>query len=172
MGTTTVIKGNRFDPEPVSREQAAAELVSFPERLARYREAIAEWQATGTARAPDRLLVEGLSVYYVVRRHAMAWGSSVREGRIPLDWEETRKICGLYAQWREATLPVIGSLGPEPLDYDEALNQPAPIPAFREAFLRASFAAHTNVDELREAHEWADRVIASHSNRKPDAVGR
>ncbi len=170
--STTVIKLNRFDPEPVSREQALTDLATFPERLARYRDAIAEWQATGAARAPDRLLEEGLSVYYVLRRYAMAWGLDVRRGRIPMDWEETRRICGLYAQWREPTLPVIRSLGAEPLDYDEGLNQPAPIPAFREAFLRASFAAHTNVDELREAHEWADRVIASHSNRKPDAVGR
>src|SRR5688572_7450890 len=171
MGTTTVIKGNRFDPEPVSREQALAELASFPERLARYREAIAEWQATGAVRAPDRLLVEGLSVYYVLRQYNMAWALDVRQGRIPMDWEESRRLCGLYAQWREPSLPVLRSLGPEPLDYDEALKQPAPIPAFREAFLCASFAAHTNVDEVREAHEWADRWIASHSNRKPDAVG-
>jgi hypothetical protein len=172
MGTTTVIKGNRFDPEPVSREQALAELASFPERLARYREAIAEWQATGTVRAPDRLLTEGLSVYHVLRRYNMAWALDVRQGRLPMDWEESRRLCGLYAQWREPSLPVVRSLGPEPLDYEEALKQPAPIPAFREAFLNASFAAHTDVDELREAHEWADRVIASHSNRKPDAVGR
>lgn len=172
MDTTVVIKGNRFDPEPVGREQALAELTSFPERLARYREAIAAWQASGAAQAPDQLLTEGLSVYYVLRRYNMAWALDVRHGRIPMDWEESRRLCSLYAQWREPSLPVLRALGPEPLDYEEALRQPAPIPAFREAFLNASFAAHTNVDELREAHEWADRVIASHSNRKPNAVGR
>ena len=172
MGTTTVIKGNRFDPEPVSREQALAELASFPERLARYREAIAEWQASGAAQAPAQLLTEGLSVYYVLRRYNMAWALDVRHGRIPMDWEESRRLCGLYAQWREPSLPVLRALGSEPLDYDEALKQPAPIPAFREAFLRASFAAHTDVDAFKEANEWADRLIAGARGRKADVVGR
>ena len=169
---TTVIKGNRFDPEPVSREQALAELASFPERLARYREAIAQWQASGAARAPDQLLTEGLSVYYVLRRYNMAWALDVRHGRIPMDWEESRRLCGLYAQWREPSLPVLRALGPEPLDYDEALKQPAPIPAFREAFLTASFAAHTDVDEMREAVEEAEAWIRAAKGRRQDAVGR
>jgi hypothetical protein len=170
--STTVIKGYRFDPKPVGRQQALAGLASFPERLARYRDAVAKWQAAGAAEAPDRLMAEGLDVYYLLRQYDLAWALDVRQRRIPMDWEETRRICGLYAQWREAALPVIRAVGPEPLDYDEALRQPAPIPAFREAFLRASFAAQANVDELREANEWADRLIASHSSRKPDAVGR
>ena len=172
MATTFVIKANRFDPEPCSREQAAAELASFPERLARYRDAIAEWQATGAAQVPDRLLAEGLDVYHVLLRYDRAWALDVRQGRTPMDWEETRRICGLHAQWREATVPVIRALPPEPLDYEESLKAPAPIPAFRHAFVQAGFAAHTNVDELREAYEEADRWIASHSKRKPDAVGR
>jgi hypothetical protein len=171
--STTVIKATQYDPEPVSREQAAAELGSFPEHLAHYRDAIAAWQATGAAKVPDQLLAEGLSVYHVLRRYDLAWALDVRNGRIPMDWEETRRICGLYAQWREATVAVLRALGPEPLDYEESLKAPAPIPAFRHAFLRASFAAHTDVDEMREASEWCDRWIASHSGgRKPDAVGR
>ena len=172
MAKTFVIKANRFDPEPVSREQAAAELVSFPERLARYRDAIAQWQASGAGEVPDRLLAEALSVYHIILRYDRAWALDVRQGRTPMDWEETRRICGLHAQWREATVPVIRALPPEPLDYEESLKAPAPIPAFRHAFVEAGFAAHTNVDELKEAHEWADRLIASRSNRKPDAVGR
>jgi hypothetical protein len=168
MGT----KRRTYEPEPASLEQARAELATFPERLARYRDQIAAWQMTAKARAPDQLLAEALSVYHVLRRYDLAWALEVRHGQIPMDWEETRRMCGLYAQWREATVPLVRFIGPEPLDDDEAANEPVPIPAFRYAFLRASFAAHTNVDELREANEEADRWIASHSTRKPDAVGR
>ena len=172
MATTTVIKGNRFDPEPVSREQALAELTSLPERLARYRDSVAEWLATGAAKVPDQLLAEGLSVYYVIRRYDLAWSSDVRQGRLPMDWEESRRVCGIYAEWREAALPVVRALGPEPLDYDEALKAPTPMPAFREAFIRASFAAHADIDRIREGVEQAERWIAEAGRRKHDAVGR
>ena len=170
---TTIIKSNRFDPEPVTREQALAELASFPERLERYRNAVAAWQATGPSQVPNELLAEGLSVYQVIRRYDLAWALDVRHGRLPMDWEESRRICGTYAQWREPSRTLIRAFPPEPLDYDDLLKEPAPIPAFREAFLRASFAAHTDIDEMREASEECDRWIASHSgSRKPDAVGR
>jgi hypothetical protein len=167
-----MVSAKSNEPEPTGREQALAELASFSERLARYCNSIAAWQATGAAQVPDQLLAEAISVYHIIRRYDLAWALDVRQGRIPMDWEETRRICGIYAQWREPSLPVVRALGPEPLDDEEASKEPRPVAALRNAFLRASFAAHADVDELKEANDWADRWIAARSNRKPDVVGR
>ena len=161
------IQANKYDPEPVSREQALAELASFPERLARYRDAVSEWQATGAAQVPDDLLAEGLDVYHVVRRYDMAWALDVRQGRVPMDWEESRRICALYGEWYEASTPVARHVRGTEVGGGQPNHR-----AFSEADVRAGFAAHADIDHIKEGVEQAERWASKAGRGKQNALGR
>jgi hypothetical protein len=164
---TTILNLNRYDPQPVSREQAAAEFASFPAHLGRYGDAVAAWQARGGVQVPDQLIAAALSVYHIIRRYDVAWSTDVRNGLIPMDWEESRRLCRVYGEWRQFSVPLARALGPQAVK-----GEPEETAAFRDAFLRASFNAKTDIDRLRAANEQAERWLAEPTKRKSDAVGR